>query len=135
VRDVIPGRQLDETSARQQAALRLLPGFAHLAGALAQTAPGVAAAVLERPSPERSVPREGLAGEVPSPGPVRAALLRALGVRAVRPVSVTRSLEEYAAAVFGTRVDWRAHGRLDLRVIEEADSQAGRPLLLCSEGG
>jgi dynein heavy chain 1 len=135
-RDSLPGGVLTEPMARQLMALSFLPAFSGLQASLSasETSPAWLE-FLNAVEAEKVVPLTALVG-MENLSPERAALLRVLIVKAVRPERVSHVLEEYITAVFAQDgFDWREHCLLNLRQFVEADSKASAPLMLCSEAG
>lgn len=135
-RDALPGNVLSDQMARQLVALSFLPSFSDLLASLTGAESSQAwLEFLRATEAERVVPLAALPG-MENLSPERAALLKVLVVKALRPERVSHVLEEYITAVFAQDgFDWREHCLLDLRRFVEGDSKATVPLMLCSQAG
>uniref|UniRef100_A0A7S3GTW8 Dynein heavy chain n=1 Tax=Spumella elongata TaxID=89044 RepID=A0A7S3GTW8_9STRA len=133
-KDSLPGDVLSDSMARQLMALSFLPSFSGLLSSLTSSSEQWIA-LLHATEPEKLVPMVAITGHEKLSSE-RAALLRVLVVKALRPERLSETLEEYITTVFAQEgFDWRDHSALNLRQIVEADSRASTPLMLCSESG
>jgi dynein heavy chain 1 len=73
--------------------------------------------------------------EADAASPIRNSLLKLLLLKALRPDRILSACEAYVYSVFGSNFPWRDHARLDLQQLVEKDSNAARPIIICSEIG
>ncbi|CAM9277136.1 unnamed protein product, partial [Phaeothamnion confervicola] len=147
----VGGQELSERQVRDLMAVCRLPAAAALAASVTADAGGAWGAFLVAPDAEARVPMGWLetanGGSRGGVGPARAALLRLLVVRSLRPDRIVPAMELFVVATFGDRFPWNE--RLDLEAVvgsaapaatagPEADSggdRAAAAVLLCSEAG
>jgi len=110
-KDVLPGRMLEESAARQLLSLSLIPAFSSLHGAMSSN-PTAWVSFLDGNEPENNIPSFSTGQESL---PERAALLKVLLIKALRPERAIYALHGYITIVFGEGFNWRDHCLPDLR--------------------